>query len=549
MAGTSPTGRRLAFALIALSLGLWVALRLNLGIGWGAIDRLDGAEQIPLGIAHGIEDNLSYVAWAEQARDGLIPFSILQTTEPHSAVFVAPVFVAFGWIAALLGVHPLLVMNLAALGAGALALYFVFRTGLAMGLSGRAALLGMLFTAYGSGLSAVALALSHRASWAQGTDARYLDLMPSAILPYFPYQCLGMAAVMALVWALLWAEARLIRDASTWLALVVVFALALLAIAVRPYAPTALLASYAGLVALTWLCRGAPGRRRARLLLLLALTAGIGPLALYYHWVASQPVWAEFAAVSLEIPYTRLQWLIGFGLFWPFAAFGAFIALKEQRRSCDLVCLWAGFVLLVLVIINAEQSKLADDSFIALALLTAHAVDRAVARLAGLARCWRLPGLVGLGLCLIAVILSTLVLYGRGRGPDYYPIDREILIAAKQIRTTQPRGIPTVLTEYAAGALLPPLASLRVYAGHWSLTVDPVRKVKQLVAAGFEATSPAGGSDAGRRNAYAQILAETEFDWVLVRKDRPVVPLLKSDPRLRATYRGERWLLFHRVQS
>jgi len=540
-------GRHLAVLLfIAATLALWIGVRIGYGIGWGALDRAQGGTEIPLGIAHGIEDNLSYVTWAQQARDGLIPFSVLQTTEPHSAVFIMPVFVALGGIAALIGVHPLLVMNVASLGAGALALYFVFRIGLAMGLGGRAAFLGMLFTAYGSGLSAVALLLFGRVAWAQGADATFLDLMPSAVLLFFPYQCLALATATALVAALIRAEARLLGNASPWPPLLAVFALALLAIAVRPYAPTALIVVYAGLVALSWLCRAAPARRRARLRLLLALSAGIGPLALYYHWVSGQPVWADFAAASLDLPHTRLGWLIGFGLFWPFAAAGAAIALGERRRGCDSVVLWAGCVLLVLVVANVGQSKLVEGGFIALALLAALAVDRALTGLTTLPAQWRRAGLGALGLCALAAVLSTVVLFSRGRGPDYHPLDREVLTAAGEIRKVQPEGIPKVLTEFAAGMLLPPLASLRVYVGHWSLTVDPVRKLKQLVAAGFEPGSPTGDDIADRRQAYSQIWAEAEFDWVLAHRDRPVTPLLESDARLHAVYRGERWLLFRR---
>lgn len=544
MPGTaSPAARRLAFALIAGSLALWVLLRLVYGIGWGALDRLDGAEQIPLGIAHGIEDNLSYVTWAEEARNGLLPFTVLHTTEPHPAIFVAPLFVAVGGLAALFDVHPLLVLNLAALAGGVLALFFVFRLALAMGLAGRGALLALLFTAYGSGLSAVTLLLSGGADWAQGADATYLDLLPSAILPFFPYQCLALAALLALLWVLLRAEQHLARGAPVWPVLAGVFALALLAIAIRPYAPVSLLAVYAVLAVLTW-PRGAPALRRARALLLLALAAGIVPPALYDHWVASQPVWSDFAAASLDLPHSRLAWLIGFGVFWPLAAAGAALGLKRGGRGFDLVALWAGLVVVLLLVADVDASKLADGGFVALALLAAHAVDRSIARLSALTRLWRLLVLELLGLVLLAAGLSTLALYGHGRGPDYYPLDREIALAAREIRAVQPRGVPTVLTEYAAGALLPPLAGLRVYAGHWSLTVDPVRKLKLLIAAGFEPGSPRDGGETERRNAYSRILAEARFDWVLVRKDRPVLPLLLDDPWLRPAYQGKRWLLF-----
>jgi hypothetical protein len=532
---TLTRGRQLAALLfIGATVALWIGLRAGFGIGWGALDRAEGPAS-PLGLAHGVLDNLSYAAWAQQAKDGLVPFAILQTTEPHDAIFVAPYLAAAGGLARIFGLHPLLVLNLAALGLGAATLHLLFRVALAAGLGYRAGFLAMAFAAYGSGLSVVLRLLLGEADWAHGADATYLDLFPSAALAWFPYHAAGLAAMAALLLALIRAEAR--PSAGR---IAAVFASAVLAAAVRPYAPAVLTLLYAALTPLS------PARRAVRLKLLAALLLGVGPLALYYAWVARQPVWAEFAAQSLSLGYDRLDWLIGFGLFWPAAAAGALLAFRRRQRTLDLPVLWAGFVVALLVLFNSAESKLADAGFLALALLAGVSVDSALTAMRAWPAWSRTPATLALGLAILASCLGSAALFAQGRGEDWRPLDAELVRAAEAVRREHPGGRPAVLTEVYAGALLPALAGLRVHAGHWSLTLEPRRKLAELAAAGFE--PGARGDAASRRAALDALLAATRFDYVLVRKDRPATPLIAATPGLSPAWQGERWLLF-RVAS
>lgn len=542
-AGTTRRQYGVVVAFLILFVAALIGVRLSYGISWGGLDCTEAVEQIPLGIGHGVLDNLSYVAWAQQAKDGIVPFTVLQTTEPHPAVFVLPVFLLIGKLAGFFGVHPLLLMNWAALSLAALTVFLVYLSAREIGLPARAGVLAMILTAFGSGLSVLLRLLFPEAAWATGADVSYLDIFPSAVFPFFPYQTIGLASAAALLYALLRAEARLMRGGRSGPHLLTIFILALVAIAVRPYVPLSLLAIYAGLVALTWLCRGEPPLRRARLLLLLALLVGIGPLALYYHWVATQPVWAEFAAASLTLSHTRLAWLIGFGVYWPLAAVGATFALKQGRRRADLVSLWAGYVFVLLLVVNSEESKFAEGGLIALALLSALAAERILEAGERRGRGARVLAWQTLLLLLLVASLGTISLYGRGPSADYFTVDREIVLAAQQVRESNAGRVPTVLTEARAGALLPALASLRVYVGHWSLTLDLKEKRAQLRAAGFEPDSPTDDL-ARRRTAFESLLRAAHFDYVLVRKDRPALPLIAAHDGFAPAYRGKRWLLF-----
>jgi hypothetical protein len=519
---------------------LTVALRLAWGIGWGAIDRSDGAAEEPLGIGRAILDNLAYVAWAEQARDGIVPFTVLQTTEPHAAVLVMPVFVLIGWLARLADAHPLLLMNVAAVPLVAATLHLVYRSAREIGLSAPAANLAMLFTAFGSGLSPALRLMFPSAGWTAGADDTYLDLFPSTVFPFFPYHTLGLAGAATLLFAICRAEGawRRQRGRLRWSLLTLVAALA--AMSIRPYAPAAMLAAYAVLTLATW-ARPAPAPlRRGRLVLLAALAAGVGPLSLYYHWVSLQPVWSDY--VRLDLGQDRLGWLIGFGLFWLAAAIGAALHARSRDKHIGLLVLWAGLGFALLLLLNSKESKFAEGSPLALAVLAALGVERAIAGLGRLARWPRVLGWQALALLLLLAVLGSLAHYGRGRPADHIPLDGEVVLAAKRVRAAHPGAVPTVLTEARAGALLPALASLRVYVGHWALTRDLERKRAELRAAGLEPEPPA--DPAAIPQAFAALLRTAPFDYELAQNGRQIAPLLRDDPRLRPVFEGRRWTLF-----
>ena len=525
---------------------LFVLIRLAYGIGWGNLDDTSGPEVHQLGIAQGILDNLSYAAWAQQARDGIIPFVILQTTEPHEAIFIAPVFVVIGKAAAFLEWHPLLLMNIAAPFFAALTLWLVFRASLEIGFSRLAAWLAMLFTAFGSGLSAITILVTGKAKWAVGADISYLDLFPSTILPFFPYHGLGLASICALLLVVLKAEGAMHQGRRGWLWLAVCFTMALIAICIRPYAPISFTAIFAVYTAVAFFRRSDRKAALARLMILIVLAAAIAPLTLYYFWVGTQPVWADFRAASLDLTYNRGAWLIGFGLFWPAAGAGAFIGLRQANHAIALIVLWAVFIFVLLVVLNAGQTKLADGGFVALAMLSALTVERIIDRIRSIddrrRRVWASEALMVLG---FFSCLSTIVAYGGGPSAEYYTVDREVVVAARKIREAHPGVVPTVLSEARVGAALAAIASLRVYVGHWSLTLNEPQKTQQLVDAGFEEASTAlARTNEERQAALAHLRAAAKFDYVLILKSRPAYPLLLSDPALTATYDGARWVLF-----
>ncbi|MDP6706233.1 MAG: hypothetical protein QF893_07820 [Alphaproteobacteria bacterium] len=301
----------LVFCILVL-----VGIRLHLGIGWGNIEQANGRELVGVGLAHGVLDNLSYTAWAQQAKHGHFVFENLFTTEPHRPLMVNLLFWLVGRGADLLAASPLFVMVALSLPAAALTIVCVWLVCRRIGLHQRAALLATVFVAYGSGLSVPLLALLPHRPWYRGADSSFLDAIPATVFPFYPYHTISLALAAALLFAIVVAESSPSgrpTKAHLWL----VFVAGATAVWSHPYEPTALLVVYGVLVLSTLGSERRAELLRLRIPILLSLSAAVLPAALYYFWITTEPVWSAFAVETWQIHGTRLNWLVGFGLFWP----------------------------------------------------------------------------------------------------------------------------------------------------------------------------------------------------------------------------------------
>ncbi len=532
------------FMFLAVFLAGLIIIRQTLEIGWGNIDSAPNGSAVPLGVAYAAHDIFSYVAWAHQAKDGHTPFSILYTTEAHRALLVIPIFWFVGKAAALFSAHPLFVLNLLMPACALLALIALYRACLEMGLSRWAAFLALAFTAYGAGLSVPMLLLFPGSQWARGADAAYFDLFPMSVFPFYPYQSIGYAMLLGLLWLVLRTERAFREGKYGLIGLLPCVIMAFATVGVRPYEPTVFLAIYAVYTAGALV--GQKSAAPARIMILLSIAVGIVPWLFYYHWVFGQPVWSTFANLSFELPIDRVHWLIGFGLFWPAAAYGIWAGLRTPGSNVLLPVLWAAHLFLLLIVVGTVGVKFAGGGFVFLAILAGLAVDDLGVRLSRLKPVARVSGFALLMLAVFSTWSSPLVLFTKDT-PDamHSPIDGEVVAAAGLIKAKDSDQPPTVLTDFETGNLLPALAGVRVYAGHWSLTMNAMQKSHQLTAAGFEANSDRDKLNLpAQKLAYEGILQAAQIDYVLILKERPAFALLNGDPNMRPVFIGERWALF-----
>ena len=540
---------RAALAGVMLLVGGGIfGVRAWLGIGWGAEPVARGNGSAAIGLAFNAEDNLSYVAWAQQARAGAWHFSVLDTTAPHRALMVNPYFLAVGTAARALGVQPLLIMNLLAGAAAVLTIWLIWRAGGAMGLRPRGAVAAAGLAALGSGLGwySILLRLWLGVKAPLGADFcgiyGFYDLFPATAAMMYPYQTVGFCLVAALLWCVAKAERSLAAGlrARGWLVATGVVGAALASM--RPYEPAAFLVCYAGAAAISCFpIRNPQSAIRNHCIPILAtLTVAMGPFLLYALWVARQPVWSHFAAAAPMLPFSRRYWLVGFGLFWPLAAAGALFARGRRGVNLTLATVWAAFLAVILLGLNLGQSKLAAGGFLALSLLAGHAWDEIMARvgkLKGVRRAvWgavavaALPAMCG--------TLAVVVPFLRQVTPA---ASGELIAMARTIRERVPRATPAVLAAWEDGVFLPGLAGLRVYAGHPALTPELEVKRQELAAAGLEP-----GAKTASRAEMERLLAREEFDYVLARREAPAAAWLRENPRVRVVKDGGKFVLFEK---
>lgn len=489
---------------------------------------LDAAnpESAAYGVTYNAMDCLSYAAWAQQSRAGVFPFSNLYTASEHEALFVSPFFMAVGRLALFFSTTPLAVLNM--LG---LLLIPVFVLALAslcreIGFDGRLTTAVVCLAAGGGGVSWLPLLLQAtpaggalRLASSYPPDLVYHDLYPATAFIVYPFHtaALALLALLALLLARAEDAARPFRART---ALFIVLASLCLS-GTRPYEPLMVLAAYVLLAAAS--CAFAVPRplRRRRFAVLACLAGGILPFSLYSLWVSAQPVWREFADISVSLLGDK-DWASAFLLLWVLAALGAAAARSRLLAGkCAFFASWSLLVFVLLVLLHSGLTKLCGGCTLPLALLAGLGLREVLARLrrrGARAAVLVLASLLALG--------SPAVAYSRfARRPERVPA--ELFQALDALRADTTHALPCVFTDPMTGMYLPGLGACRVCCGHWSMTNDFLVKFELLRRLGLFQGGPQelGSEPAALAARGAELAAQLEggtFRYLLLKTDAPL---------------------------
>ena len=517
--------------------------------GWGSSPVLPEAPtMVAYGIAANADDSLSYIAWAQQAKDGAWRFGDLYTTTGHAPLLVNPLFLLIGRVAALCAVTPVAVLNVTALLAVPLFLFAVARTVRLLGLGTLASTAALFMALGGGGISWVRALLGLTGLGGilrvgdMGPDFSYFDLYPLASFFIFPYNALAVAVLALLAGMIVRADDASrgfgVRGAGLFTGMALLFA------AIRPYEPVMLLAAYGLLVVVSPACRlpGPVCRRRA--LVLGCLAAGmVLPLA-YNAWASGQPVWRDVAAATLGTRFG--DWFGGFFLLWILAGIG--VGLLGPRLLASpfaFPAFWGLGCATVLVVLNSSYSKLCGGCTIPLALLGGVAAQAVADRLRGRKQAGAL-----LSLLIVAAMASPLLVLARASLPDNRPRQpSEMFQVIQRIRGDAGRPAPAVLTDIGAGEILPGLGGIRVYCGHWSFTDGFFHKRSLLARLGFTAETGGGEEPVDRELLAAdaaELLAQLRggtFQYLMVTKTHRVYRELAAAPPALRVHDGDLFLV------
>jgi hypothetical protein len=539
----SPGGRvdRFSLAVGLALLALMAGFRILSGAGLGLHPGEEGA--VPSGFLFNALDNLSYASWAQQSAQGRLLFENLYTTEAHGRILFNVFFLLAGGIARFTGwaVSGTITL-LGALGAFA-TLVVGLHAARALGFSRTASRWGILWLAFASGLSAPLGALSPLLGTDPfvGADLAYQDAVAFSTFLVYPYHSFALG-LLSLV---LWLAARLLArppgrrlPAAASLAV----AAALLGLT-HPYEVMALL----GASALFWASarRAGDGGGEARLGLLAAIAVAALPVAIYVTWVSAQPVWARYAAAATTLPVGRLSWVVGYGALLPLSLLGAWLSFRDPAmvRARLLAC-WVVPVLFLLIVVGVDRTRISNGAQLPICLLAGlgwAALLERIRRISSGAR--RAAAHFGVGVALPFFFATSLFLLVAVHHPHRY--DAQLLRAARVARAQAPGGVPTLLADVEAGALLPGLSGVRVYAGHWALTPDFEAKRARLAEAGIiRAAAPGGGGSAATLRALRELIASSRADFLLLRAGSPADAIAEGRLALERVATEGPWRLY-----
>jgi hypothetical protein len=504
--------------------------------GMGANYRADSSY---VGILTYKDDNFSYAAWAAQAQQGHMLMSDLYTTEPHISAMLNPYFLTVGWLAHLLGTYPLLVMTI--LGMMALPILGVLVDSVAaeLRLNDTGRFLAVLFTLFATGpavllqqLGVLLKALGLKAGLPQGIDASYFDLFPATMVS-FPYQAASTALTAAVLLLVLKAWRQPSTGRIAWAALVTG-----LLILVRPYQvavmglllPASLIAR--GLLALQ---PGATDRATPRFRDLLAAAVILAPVGLYVIWMSRLPVWHDISLGYQRIAFTPWQMAAGFSLFWLGSAVGAWRAWRHRRWDIAILAAWFAMSVAATLLLGKAASKFDDAAVIAYAVLSAYGLEPILA--AGARR--NHPAATPVIACVAVCIATTIIDLATITHSVTPEVDTQVLVAAARLRSVSSSAPPLVLADCAQSIALPAFAGLRVYAGHWTMTLDNERKCQELADAGL---SP-DDTHAARPENLQALIDRTHARYLLLRIGSPADQFAAGWPGSRAVWSGTRWRL------
>jgi hypothetical protein len=108
--------------------------------------------------------------------------------------------------------------------------------------------------------------------------------------------------------------------------------------------------------------------------------------------------------------------------------------------------------------------------------------------------------------------------------------------------------MPTVLTDAESGDLIPGLWGMRVYVGHWMLSPNYESKIKEIKAAGLEASVTQEPMRLETAVNFNHLLNKVNPEYVMIRTSSPLTQQLKRST-VEIIYQGSRWIVFARRHS
>ena len=454
----SSSERRWLIAVTMLVLGL-ASLPYLLGAIAAGTDRVyTGLQVNPL-------DGVSYLAKMRIGYNGDWLFHLSFTPETGQGVFLFTYFIALGQLARLLSLPLVVVFHVARLIGGFALLWLIYlliaRLTDAIDLRRRA----WWIVALSSGVGWLAALLGH----ADSTDLT----IPESNTFYMLMANAHFAAALALMLGMFLIVLDLNERQSAFPIgrVAALSAMSLSLAIIQPFAPITVYA----VLGVTFLWLWWRDRRLPRVPLAATFIAGLITVPLMIYLYTATQADAELRAWSQQNQTPSpppIDYLLGYGLLWILAFFGARVAWRRKSSWDVLLLVWIGVTVLLLYAPFALQRRFALGLHIPIGILAAEGVTLLVRR-ASLRR-------VLIGLTLLTSIFLELGLAGGAARRDpriYLTPDESAVLNWLQVNAPQDA---VVLASPEMGAFIPAFAGQRVVYGHPFETVNAEARKQQV---------------------------------------------------------------------
>jgi hypothetical protein len=215
------------------------------------------------------------------------------------------------------------------------------------------------------------------------------------------------------------------------------------------------------------------------------------PLLLYFlRILTDDPVIEQWSSQWRHQAPGLIAFLFGLGLPLALAAYAVAVRRRGLTPEQWILALWVVLVLLLLYLPNPVniQRRLIDGIYVPIAMLAALGLEQ----LAGRLRTRRGRARLSVYAVTISVLSSALVVgigfSGALTARDFLYIDRAEIAALEWLAGQRGAGVaPAALSHPDTGLHIPEFSGLRVYAGHYSETLDSptrARRARDVIRGG-----------------------------------------------------------------
>jgi hypothetical protein len=325
---------------------LWIMTASILILFWGSIPTQAGyrAETQDLrfrGIYFDTQDYAVHIAAMEAGRHGEWAYRLRFTTENHNPVYVRMFYIVLGHFSKLLSLTPEFTFQIARWVLDLVALFALYKLMQKVFPDLFWARIAFLLAALGSGLGWLQLIFNWTSTEITPIDFWLIDdyvFFSLSVFPHFAFVTAAMCIALSL-----WLNFLRTRH---WINVLWIGLTAILVQFVNPIAFATLDVSLLGAAIFSWWDKTNIHKEDIVALSLIALSQ-IPLLAYNFVVLNNDPLWSQFTTQNKTISPPPDYYLWGFGLFWPFAILGFYVAFRAKSQVLGAAVFWVASAFLL----------------------------------------------------------------------------------------------------------------------------------------------------------------------------------------------------------